>query len=391
MDERLGYPAAVMRWNINGENHEYAATVFQAILTANGFSVLAEQELADVRERLRPESVPGRCILWSEHACSRSLVARWEDADAMVLISQGSETSDVCVASNDLAQARRIIAEVDKLLPREAPGGDIVLPITFWHQGNESAETTVRQIELARWSDLAGNYAGDTRTRLASLMDGFKPARNSGRLLLWHGEPGTGKTFAIRALALAWKEWCRFEYVIDPEQLFDRGSYLTEVLLNRRSDYCQPAGDRDKWRLLILEDSGEMMGADAKSQVGQGLSRLLNVSDGILGQGTKILILVTTNENLGKLNPAVIRPGRCLSEIEFRRFAEEEARVWLRGVCCDVVAGGARVLSELYAITAGRNVATASKKIGFTHPRAHEGHDRSRIIAPSPYGIATNR
>jgi len=54
-----------------------------------------------------------------------------------------------------------------------------------------------------------------------------------------------------------------------------------------------------------------MMGADAKSQVGQGLSRLLNVSDGILGQGTKIMILVTTNENLGKLNPAVMRPGRC--------------------------------------------------------------------------------
>jgi hypothetical protein len=38
---------------------------------------------------------------------------------------------------------------------------------------------------------------------------------------LWHGEPGTGKTFAIRALALAWKEWCRFEYVIDPVQLFE--------------------------------------------------------------------------------------------------------------------------------------------------------------------------
>jgi len=40
MDERLAYPAAAMRWNINAEHHDYAATVFQAIVTANGFSVL---------------------------------------------------------------------------------------------------------------------------------------------------------------------------------------------------------------------------------------------------------------------------------------------------------------------------------------------------------------
>lgn len=108
-----------------------------------------------------------------------------------------------------------------------------------------------------------------------------------------------------------------------------------------------------------------MMGADAKSQVGQGLSRLLNVSDGILGQGTKIMILVTTNENLGKLNPAVMRPGRCLSEIEFRRFIEEEARIWLRGSDCNAYLDGAQTLSELYAIRAGRNLTIAPKRIGF--------------------------
>jgi hypothetical protein len=54
MDERLGYPAPAMQWNVNAEHIDYAGTVFQAILSSNGFSVLAEQELAETREQMRP-------------------------------------------------------------------------------------------------------------------------------------------------------------------------------------------------------------------------------------------------------------------------------------------------------------------------------------------------
>lgn len=384
MEKSLGYPASAVRWNVNAERVDYAETVFHAILATNGFSVLAEQELVDAREEMRPESVQGQCILWTEHEYSRSLVARWPDGDATILISQSPGFSNVWVASNDLAAAREIIAKIDRSLPRKAPNGDTVLPVTFWHLGNEGAETTVRQIELAKWIDIASNYAGDTRRRLASLMEGFKPVKSDGRLLLWHGQPGTGKTFAIRALAWAWREWCRFEYVIDPEQLFDRGSYLTEVLLNCRPDPSGQGVDRKKWRLLILEDSGEMIGADAKSRVGQALSRLLNVSDGILGQGTKMMILVTTNEDLGELNCAIRQPGRCLSEIEFRRFDLEEASAWLRCAGCDFPSDGPRTLSELYAIRKGRDLVPAPRKIGFGPPESRA--DDSELATTSANG-----
>jgi hypothetical protein len=155
--------------------------------------VLREDDLDGNREPLRPDSVAGRSILWYEHDRRRSHLLGWPEGDAIVLIKQGSETVEVLVANNDLDAARKIVAEVDRLLPREPASGDMVLPIMFWHQGEESVDATIRQVELVRWAELAPNYAGETRSRLASLMEGFKPPKNDGRLLLWHGETRDGK------------------------------------------------------------------------------------------------------------------------------------------------------------------------------------------------------
>ena len=50
-----------------------------------------------------------------------------------------------------------------------------------------------------------------------------------------------------------------------------------------------PLGDDERaWRLLVLEDAGELMAASARAEVGQGLSRLLNLTDGLLGQGVPL-------------------------------------------------------------------------------------------------------
>jgi len=87
--------------------------------------------------------------------------------------------------------------------------------------------------------------------------------------------------------------------------------------------------DEGRWRLLILEDAGELIAADARAVTGQALSRLLNVADGLLGQGTRTLVLITTNEPVGKLHPAARRPGRCLADIEFTAFPPSEANEWL--------------------------------------------------------------
>ena len=62
---------------------------------------------------------------------------------------------------------------------------------------------------------------------------------------------------------------------------------------------------------------------------GQALSRLLNITDGVVGQGLDLLVCLTTNEDLHRLHPAVTRPGRCLAEVRIGPLPRSEAVAWL--------------------------------------------------------------
>lgn len=376
IEGKVGYPAEAVHWHIDAGQGSYPSTVFRSIICAEGLRFLLEHEAGSTDVELRPDSIAGELLLWSEMQNWRFLVVRTHDSGALALVRQGYGTLGASIAAKDIVAAREALANIQKIFPRATAGTDPVLPFSFWHYGTQGSALASRKLDVVNWEEIAGNYQDDTRRALLPLMQDFAPSKNNaGQLMLWHGEAGTGKTYAIRALAWAWREWCRFEYVVDPEQLFDCGNYLMEVLLNsqeyepmvrmlKRPDDGEEEPD-NRWRLLIVEDSDELMRVDAKALVGQGLSRLLNVTDGLLGQGTKVLILITTNEDFGKLNPAVVRPGRCLSQIQFRRFDTGDSNRWLNEAGSAHRVNGSRTLSELYELLRGRERERPPTEIGF--------------------------
>lgn len=119
--------------------------------------------------------------------------------------------------------------------------------------------------------------------------------------------------------------------VIDSDILYADAAYLMSVMLGKDDDGYEGGEDAEPrgWRLLVLEDCDELIRDDAKKQAGQALSRLLNLTDGLIGQGLKLLVAITTNEPLGTLHPAIVRPGRCLAEIHVGPSSRSEALEWL--------------------------------------------------------------
>lgn len=302
---------------------------------------------------------------------------------ALVYFSHYADYSFQINASAETgAAADELIQRFVKALPKIKHVDPDVVPVNFWAMTRQGVMSRTRKIGAPAWDDIWMNYAWKARRGLDVVMN-MTPPMDAGKLLLWHGEPGTGKSYGIRSLMRAWRKWCRAHYIVDPEKFFGEADYMLSVILDQTEDaeaYEAPvsvSGDpkapieaERPWHLLVMEDSDEFLQADAKNRQGQSLSRLLNMADGLIGQGLNLLVLITTNEPLGKIHPAIQREGRCMANVEFSRLNIDEVSEWIevhRVTDFGVKEDNLR-LSDLYARARSRAQVkeTADKrKVGF--------------------------
>lgn len=199
-----------------------------------------------------------------------------------------------------------------------------------------------RQIDAAGWSSVAANYPGVSDT-IGKLL-AADPATFPGKVGLLSGPPGTGKTTLLRAWAREWRNQANFIYVTDAEEFFTRSQYTLKLLFRAQGNH--------EWNVLLFEDAEEFITARGKDTHKKALRNLLNVGDGMIGQGLRILTIFTTNAMSTEVDPAVKRKGRCFLDLEVPELTAEQAGAWLASKGSDRRVEKPCVLGDLYGMLA---------------------------------------
>ncbi len=65
------------------------------------------------------------------------------------------------------------------------------------------------------------------------------------------------------------------------------------------------------------------------------LSSLLNATDGLFGDLLDLRIIATTNAKKLDIDPALLRPGRLLKQLEFEKLSMEQSNQVLQRLCSE--------------------------------------------------------
>src|SRR5439155_25774028 len=124
---------------------------------------------------------------------------------AHLSLRRGRAYLSVSASSVDVLSVAR--SWVQERYPVAKPAERQRAEITFWMHDRRNRRVT-RTVQVPAWKAIRVNYPENVTRCLARLMGTRFTDEESGGLILWNGPPGTGKTYAVRALAWEWREWC---------------------------------------------------------------------------------------------------------------------------------------------------------------------------------------
>jgi hypothetical protein len=252
------------------------------------------------------------------------------DGDGVLIAAYGSRKADYCSCSfyawaADLARAE---AAQQVLLAKAGPTR-ITEPMFLidWHflTGNDLESASIEEMADDALCDAA--YP-EIKEGVRAFIDRYLRAPET--VLVLQGPPGTGKTRLIRAILGEMSrrkgEQAECLYTGDMRALASDAIFVRFI-----------TGSHDAF---VVEDADHLLKPRADGN--DHLHRFLTIADGVVrAQGRKI-IFSTNLPNVGDLDEALIRPGRCFARVHVRTLTSAEAQA----LAAEIAAGDAEKLAR---------------------------------------------
>jgi hypothetical protein len=184
--------------------------------------------------------------------------------------------------------------------------------------------------------DLGLNYGTKFEKVHDVIVQRLNKKKGKGIILL-HGEPGTGKTSYLKYLTK----------LIDEKDILFIPPSMAETLSDPA---IIPFLMDHKDSILIIEDAERVISDREGNGSPAGVSNVLNITDGILGDCLNIQIIATFNMKRERIDQALLRKGRLIAEHKFEKLTVDETNTLLIHLEKDVVVDKAMSLADIYNI-----------------------------------------
>lgn len=284
-------------------------------------------------------------------------LATWVEANFTKYAFFGSNSANCFTADGGIVKVKYGRSKIEVEVygdPAEANGW-----IKYFETHFRKAENMIEWVYNSRGDDIsvplnyrpairaAYPWIDESYTNLTDYIDEYIDDEASVLILI--GPPGTGKTTFIKNLIHRSKANAKVAY--DPNVMMQDGFFAGFI--------------GDETRFLIMEDADEFL--KTRTEGNTMMHKFLNVSDGLISAADKKLVFSTNLPNVGDIDEALMRPGRCFDVLQFRELTRTEAKAVLAevGIERELPDGDRISLAEVFS-TQPSGKTFSRRRIGFT-------------------------
>ena len=259
-----------------------------------------------------------------------NVINKWIKKTKKSIISQIG--IDVQIYSNDNSELYdEFISKIIKLGKRRRHESNNIGLVIQTSRGYSTTSFELPKQKL----DIALNYGREFKPVHEKIINTLNQKNGKGLVLL-HGTPGTGKTHYLKHIASKIKDK-RVLFIPPFLADFITSPEMTPFLIENSNS------------VLFIEDAERVI-TDRQTGGANGVSNILNITDGILSDILNIQIVATFNMDKAKIDSALLRKGRLIAEHKFDALPIDDANNLLKHLGKEANATKPMTLTEIYNV-----------------------------------------